>query len=120
MKIIATFIMAMSIACIAFADEFQVRLQAGRQALQTREGKAYEKELSSTIVKAIGECVPPGSPPHPGAFSLVGYVAPLGKVSSIEVQPSPAQQRPAASLNESAKRLCLFHPPFPVDIKHFH
>ncbi len=92
MKLII-FVLAVSIAGFAYTDDFQNRLEAGRQALQTSEGKVYEKSLSPTIVRAMGECVPPGPPDQTGAFSLVGYVNPSGTVSAIEVQPSTPASR---------------------------
>jgi hypothetical protein len=90
---IVIFIIAMSITCTAIADEFQARLMAGRQALQSPAGKIYEHSLSSAIIRAIGECVPPDSPSQTGTFSFVGYVSPLGVISSIEVQPGTAASR---------------------------
>jgi hypothetical protein len=115
MKIV-TFMLLMSLACIAFADEFQLRLQAGREALQTREGKKYESSLSPIIVRAIGECVPIGPPTHTGAFSLVGNIAPDGTISSIEVQPSAPASRCFA---DKISKATLPTPPVPHEGKMF-
>jgi len=85
-----TITVAVFIIIGASAEDFHSRVQAGKQALQTPEGKAYEKTLGPTIARAIRECIPPGSPPQPGDFALVGYVNASGSVLSVEVQPSTA------------------------------
>jgi len=86
-------VLAISTVMIGCGGSFHSRVQAGKQALRTPAGKVYEKSLAPTIGRAMRECLPPGSPPQYGGFTVVADVNMAGTVMSVKVEPSTTASR---------------------------
>ena len=96
---------------------FDSRLESGRQAISTEQGKAYDASLGPTIGQALRACVPPGSPSRIGKFALVGTVASSGAVSAIEVRPVTSASRCFAKQISAASLPAPPFSPFPLVIE---
>ena len=78
------------IGLYSLGGDFDARVAEAKSATATTEGQRYDKKLGHSIGSAMQACVPSGSTAEAnlGKFTLVGYVATSGIVSSVEVRPN--------------------------------
>src|SRR5882757_9481336 len=76
----------------AIAGDFDARVKAGKKALASVTGQAYEASWGPVMKTTLPACLPLGakSPATLGKFTFVADVAPSGLVSAVEVKPSTA------------------------------
>ena len=74
----------------AFAADFAARVDHARVAATFEVGGRYGVTFFSAYLDAMHHCLPsnPAASTEPLKFSFVAYVAPDGKLQSIEVQPA--------------------------------
>ena len=74
----------------AFAgDGIARRIEAGRQAIATPAGRAWDAALTPHIQAAMQACAPRDAPgAHLGSFVLVGDVDASGRISDVAVEPA--------------------------------
>jgi hypothetical protein len=100
----------------ALAGDFDSRVAEAKHASASVEGQRYDQGLGPSIGIAMRTCVPPGSTSQAnlGKFTLVGYVAPSGVLSSVEVQPSTTVSECFAA---QFRQLKLPNPPASLALK---
>lgn len=97
-------------------EDFDNRVQAGKQAELTKEGGAYGAAIGPFLADALHYCLPPSDPPYGGSFTLVANILPSGVATSVEIRP---QDKVSRCLADYLRRKVLPAPPrttngFPV------
>ena len=83
-------VVAALLASPAFAADFAARAEAGKAAWSSEVGERYGSSLFPAYQDAMRACLPssPAALHELRAFSFVAYVAPDGRLHSVEVQPA--------------------------------
>jgi len=88
-------LLLLAIPMLAYAINFDERVEAGYQSSETKLGRDYENSLGIFIGKAMRHCIPANTAPaeHADSFTLVTWIDKMGALSQPEVRPEHSLSR---------------------------